>query len=345
MTAPTLDPTPIFELVRGSYATELLTAAVAELDLFTKLSTSPMTFDDLRTAIGLADRPARVLVTAMRAMGLLTATPVGLLTLSPLARDHLVRGASLDITGYVGLAAGSPGVKAMIERLRTNRPAGAEPDGAGAAFIFREGLDSAMEREASARELTLALAGRAKCVAPILAQVVPLSEARTLLDIGGGTGVYAFACLRRNPELRAIIWDRPEVLKVAAEFAQEYGVADRVELQAGDMFADPVPPADVMLLSNVLHDWDVPQCEALVARCATALPRAGRLLIHDVFLNDALDGPLPIALYSAALFTLTEGRAYCGAEYHQWLRSAGLVPGAITPTLIHCGVLEGRKAR
>ena len=69
----------------------------------------------------------------------------------------------------------------------------------------------------------------------------------------------------------------------------------------------------------------------------------GRLVIHDVFLNDALDGPLPIALYSAALFTLTEGRAYSGAEYREWQRAAGLEPGEVVPTLIHCGLLVGVK--
>jgi 3-hydroxy-5-methyl-1-naphthoate 3-O-methyltransferase len=67
------------------------------------------------------------------------------------------------------------------------------------------------------------------------------------------------------------------------------------------------------------------------------------LLVHDVFLNDALDGPLPIALYSAALFTLTEGRAYSMAEYRGWLEQAGLVVSPVVPTLIHCGVLSGTK--
>ena len=95
-----------------------------------------------------------------------------------------------------------------------------------------------------------------------------------------------------------------------------YGVADRVELVTGDMFRDPLPAdCDVVLLSNILHDWDVPECQSPdSAAYAEVLPNGGRLLIHDVFLNDALDGPLPIALYSAALFSFTEGRAYsrCG---------------------------------
>ena len=63
-----------------------------------------------------------------------------------------------------------------------------------------------------------------------------------------------------------------------------------------------------------------------------------------MFLNDGLDWPLPVALYSAALFTVCEGRAYSAAEYAGWMREAGLeTTGRPTPTLIHCGVLEGRK--
>ena len=173
----------------------------------------------------------------------------------------------------------------------------------------------------------------------------PLGDADMLLDVGGGTGIYAIAWLQQHPRLRAIVWDRPEVLKVAAEMAESFGVADRLQCQAGDMLRDSPPAADVVLLSNVLHDWDVPECRALIARCAGALPSGGRLLIHDVFLSDAGDGPLPIALYSAALFRITEGRAYSAREYRGWMSEAGLVPGAVTPTLIHCGVLPGTRTR
>jgi len=344
LSAPQVDPTPIFELFRGSYGTELLTAAVAHFNVFGRLALGPMSFDDLRHALGLADRPANVLITALRAFGLLAADSQERLGLTDLAREHLVPGAAFYVGDYVGLAADAPGVAAMVERLRSNRPAGAEPDAGGTAFIYREGVNSAMEQEATARHLTLALAGRAKNVAPVLALRVPLDSARLLLDVGGGTGIYSIACLQKNPGLRALVWDRPEVLKVATEMADAYAVADRLECRPGDMFRDPMPGGvDVILLSNVLHDWDVPECRTLVSRCTEALQEGGRLLIHDVFLNDALDGPLPIALYSAALFTLTEGRAYSAAEYRTWMTEAGLACGDVIPTLIHCGVLTGSR--
>ena len=267
-----------------------------------------------------------------------------MLMLTDLAKEHLVPGGDFDVGNYVGLAAQSPGVLGMVALLKSNKPLGS--DGSGTAFIYRDGVESAMEVEASARHLTLALAGRAKNVAPALADAVPILNSRLLLDVGGGTGIYSYAMLQKHPALKAIIFDRPEVLKVAEEMGAQYGVLDRVEFVAGDMFADELPRgADMVLLSNILHDWDVPECQTLVGRCADVVPLGGRLLIHDVFLNDELDGPLPIALYSAALFSLTEGRAYSAGEYQSWLHSTGLDTILKAPTGVHCGVIVATRPR
>ena len=343
---PQLNPTPIFEHFRGSYGSELLTAAVAHFNVFERLSNAPCDLDELRASLGLEPRPAIVLFTALRAFGLMTKGADDRFSLTEMARQHLVPGADFDVGDYVGLAANSPGVLEMVERLKTNRPAGTDDEGqSGAAFIYRDGIKSAMEQQDLARHFTLALAGRAKNVAPFLAEQLSLDGTSKILDVGGGTGIYSIALLQKNAELRAVVLDRPEVLKVASEMADQYGVANRLELLAGDMFADELPSdCDVILLSNILHDWDLPECRTLIQRCTDALAPEGQLVIHDVFLNDELDGPLPIALYSAALFTLTEGRAYSAAEYRQWLADASLdVSDEIVPTLIHCGALTGTK--
>ena len=339
---PEHDPTPIFEMYRGSYGSELLGAAVGHFDVFGTLLRQPMTRDQLAKDIGLQRRPVIVLTTALLAMGFLQQDGAGTLSLTDLARNHLVPGSPFDVGNYVGLSATSAGVTEMVERLRTNEPANLSGD--GAAFIYRDGMKSAMEQAELAQHFTLALAGRAKNVAPFLADTVDLSTAATLLDVGGGTGIYSIACLRESESLKAIVFDRPDVLTTAAQFAEEYEVADRLQLQEGDMFADELPEADVILLSNILHDWDVPECRQLVQRCAAALRPGGQLVIHDVLLNDQLDGPLPIALYSSALFTLTEGRAYSAAEFSEWLQAAGLTVKPPVPTLIHCHTLVGQKS-
>jgi predicted O-methyltransferase YrrM len=352
---PATDPTPIFDLTRANLATELLAAAVFHLKVFDALAPAPLAMAEARARLGLAERPATVLFTALRAFGLVADDAQGRLALTALAREHLVPGAYFAVADYVGLAAQSPGVLSLAAALRGDRPAAAAKDdgrtgqagtaaGAGLAYIYRAGVESAMDKQDSARHLTLALAGRAKNVAPVLAARLPMDGVELLLDVGGGTGIYSIALLQKHPRLRALVWDRPEVLKVAAEMAAAYGVADRLELRPGDMFADEVPRgAQAILLSNILHDWDVRECRTLVGRLAPALPKGGRLLIHDVFLNDRLDGPLPVALYSTALFAITEGRAYSAAEYRAFLVEAGLTPGEVLPTLVHCGVLAGSR--
>ncbi|HLX62580.1 MAG TPA: methyltransferase [Planctomycetota bacterium] len=339
---PEHDPAPIFEAIRANYATELLAAAVEHFKVFEHLKGGPHSFSALRRKMGLAERPAAVLLTALQAMGLIGRDDQTRMHLTPLAREHLT-GGPFDVSDYIAFNGQSAGVVELVKRLKTNMPANADQE-QGAAFIYREGIESAMEREDQARMLTLALAGRSRNIAPLLAQKMPLHGSRLLLDVGGGTGIYTFALLQGNPQLRAIVWDRPEVLKVTAELAAYYDVADRVECRAGNMFVDSVPAGcDVILLSNVLHDWDEPQCRTLIKRLADALTSGGLMLIHDALLNDNQDGPLSVALYSAALFSLTEGRAYSGAEFTKWMVEVGLTVGSAIPTLAHCSVIAGTK--
>ena len=249
-------------------------------------------------------------------------------------------------TKETGLGLGLSISRQIVERHNGELSVRNRPHG-GAEFTIHlpRAATSEAAKEWRAAAPLAALAGRAKNVAPVLAQRIDLADARVLLDVGGGTGIYSIALLERNPNLRAIVLDRPEVLRTAREFVQQYNVADRISLHAADMFTDELPPADVVLLSNVLHDWDEPDCQTLVTRCAEILPSDGRLLIHDVLLSDALDGPLPVALYSAALFTLTEGRAYSGLEYRTWLETAGLTLQQHIETMIHCWVLSGSRPR
>lgn len=335
------DPGIIFDYFRSNYATELLTAAVAHFGVFKALAERPLEHDELCRAIGLARRPGIVLTTALAAMKLIERRD-GKWHATEIAADHLVAGRDHDIGGYVSLMATAPGVLELVERLKTNRPA--NESGPGAAFIYRDGLKSAMDNAALARHFTMALAGRARVVAPFLVDKLDWSGKRKLLDVGSGSGFFAIAAVERWPQLAAVALDRPEVLRVAREMAGQSSAGGRISFLEADMFADSYPrDCDVILLSNILHDWDEPECEKLVARCAEALPSGGQLVIHDVLLHDTLDGPLNMAVYSAALFSLTEGRAYSEREYRAWIASAGLVYEQTVPTLTQCHAIVARK--
>jgi SAM-dependent methyltransferase len=160
-----------------------------------------------------------------------------------------------------------------------------------------------------------------------------------LLDIAGGSGIYARTLAEANPNLRATILEKPPVDKIARESATE-----RVDVVIGDMFKEPLPAAyDAHLFSNVLHDWDVPLVEELIEKSFKALPAGGLIVIHDAHLNAEKSGPLAVAEYSALLMNVSEGRCYSVRETEHYLQKAGFRDFKFTPTVLERSVITARK--
>jgi SAM-dependent methyltransferase len=337
LSPPAADPALVLEILDQQYGSYVLAAAIEPFSIFDKLAERARSDEALRAELGLAPRAAAVLLTSLRAMGLIVAGPDGLLTPSDLAMEHLRTGSTFETARYLKLRGRTPEVMSLVDRLRKNTP--------GDYYIYRKGSPSMMDNAARCRAITLALAGVARSAAPHFVRCVSLADARVLLDVGCGSGLYSMACLQVYPRLKVVAVDHKNVLEITRELAVEHGVADRLECVAADMFADPLPGGcDAVLLSNVLHDWDVAECESLVSRCGGALAKGGQLLIHSYFLNDGLDGPLAVAMHSVALFCGARGRVYSGAENAAWLRGAGLeLAGPIRPTAANMGVMAATK--
>ena len=156
---------------------------------FDALAEGPVPEQVLQVKLGLASRPWAVLATAIRALRLMEGLPGQPQAITPMGR-FLLPGGEHEIRGYVGLTSGLPGVRAMMDLLRADKPVSNRPD-EGKAFIFREGMDSAMESGDSARRLTMALAGRAFICAPVLADVLPLDGVGHLVDHADVADLFA----------------------------------------------------------------------------------------------------------------------------------------------------------
>src|SRR6476646_6375016 len=89
-TAPQTDPTSIYRVRDGIYASDLLLAAIVHLDLFTWLAENPATRDEICRALAITARPADVMLTLVAAMGLVEARGQ-VFHLTALAREHLVK--------------------------------------------------------------------------------------------------------------------------------------------------------------------------------------------------------------------------------------------------------------
>jgi hypothetical protein len=344
----TPDLAPITRHMRAMYSSRLLIAAVHHLNAFEQLVDGPKTIAELKHRLGLKDRPAMVLFPALCAMGMLKRDAAGKFSLTAIGQS-LTTDATPNLKNYLGLEKDDPGVVEMAQRLRNDGPINASE---GVAYTKEGDAPSPMDDPESARFLTLALAGRAQYLAPLVANALPMQKG-ALLDVAGGTGVFSYEWLLRNPEATATVVDGAQVLAVAAEFRDAYAqsgrpgadtLRERARLVPGNMLEDELPRADIVLAASLFHDWPEPTCEILAKRFAAAVNPGGELWVHDMFLDDTLDGPLAATDYSAQLFWVTKGRVYSRKEYRRWLLDAGLTPTEQNiPTRVDYGLISARK--
>jgi SAM-dependent methyltransferase len=165
-----------------------------------------------------------------------------------------------------------------------------------------------------------------------------------LLDIAGGSGIYACSIVARHPHLLATVLERSPVDRLTSRCLAERGFADKISVKTADMFKDPFPgDCDIHLFSNVLHDWDFPRVRELLDKSYSALPAGGMLVIHDAHVNAEKTGPLPVAAYSALLMTITEGKCYSVGEMEQLLKEAGFADIKHEETAADRSIITCRK--
>lgn len=331
--APSTDPTTIYRSRETLAAVDAITVAIAHLDLFTALAAAPADVPTICRRFSLHPRPTDTLCTLLVAHGLLRPDGDGILQVTDTAREFLVAGGPFDARPYYSSIADKPGVADFLTVMRTDRPAN-WPGEEGEADWH-----AAMRTEAFAESFTAAMDCRGRVLGPALADALTGGEVaprpRRLLDVGGGSGAYAIAMMRACPTARATVLEAAPIDSIARRSVSAAGFDDRIDVVMADMFADPWPlDHDAHLFSNVLHDWNEADCRRLLARSVAALPSGGRLLVHDMLLDDDKAGPLWAAEYSVLLTTVTQGRLYSAAEIGGWLAELGLRIVARMPTAL-----------
>lgn len=167
---------------------------------------------------------------------------------------------------------------------------------------------------------------------------------KRVLDVGGGSGCFCIALGFRHPEMRFTVLELPLVCPLIDSYAAKYGLGDRITALSGNMFEDDWPAGhDAHFFSNIFHDWNDDQCRKLAAKSFAALPRGGRIVLHEVLLNDTKDGPPVGALFSMMMVHYTRGKQRSLPEFVALLTAEGFTDVRATPTYGVYSVVTGRK--
>jgi 3-hydroxy-5-methyl-1-naphthoate 3-O-methyltransferase len=125
---PEITPIPLMQLATAFWAFKTLATAV-DMDLFTQLSSSPMSAPELARWFNIEERPAEMLLTGCAGLGLLEKQDGGYGN-TPLAATFLARGARYYFGGFVTMLNRRlySGWDKLPDAVRTNKPTTWDPD-------------------------------------------------------------------------------------------------------------------------------------------------------------------------------------------------------------------------
>jgi acetylserotonin N-methyltransferase len=317
-TTPPPDPTPVLDLLEAFRRSKTMFAAAA-LGVFDALDAGPKSADALAAELALHPDALRRLLDACVGLGLLRHTDDGFAN-TPAASAYLCRSSPRRLTGYAGYS--NDVLWKLWAHLEDAVRQGTHRwqqtfgwEGPIFSLLFHN--------DEVRREFLVGMHGQGLISSPAVVAAFDLGRFRRLADLGGATGHLAVAACQRYPSLRAVVLDLPEAVGLAREMIAATPVADRVEVQAGDFFVDPLPDADLYAVGRILHDWSEDKILALLAKVYDRLPAGGGLLIAEKLLDDDRTGPSWAVMQSLNMLLVTEGKERTFAEYEALLRRVG----------------------
>jgi orsellinic acid C2-O-methyltransferase len=173
------------------------------------------------------------------------------------------------------------------------------------AYVLANGRpmwqDLGNDPDAAASFNAMIASGTEEYVASLL-ESFDFTDVRQVVDVGGGRGSMLAALLTASLGARGTLFDLPAGLIGAREHLADVGIADRVDLVAGDFFESVPEGGDLYPLRRVMHNWANEQAIAILASCRNAIgDQPARLLISDVIMPER---PVPGPAEDEAVFTL-----------------------------------------
>jgi hypothetical protein len=312
----TTDDRLVWDTWLAIYRLPVVTVA-DEVGMFAALAAQSLTTDELAAQISVGARALAIHLGLLAALGFVErhdrrwrATAAARTWLHP------------DAEGYAG---------PLLHRFRDHHPLHAQLLATLRPEVHAEAYQSAVaewERgempPGLAQMITAFMNAHSRAAAKAVGFQPLFGQVRSLLDVGGGSAVFSIEVAKAHPSLRATVMEIAAVCAEADRYIAASGLGPRVGTQSVNMFTQAWPSDyDAHFLSNILHDWSDETCRLLVKKSFAALPSGGRIVLHEMLMDDDGCGPLPAAAFAMLMLLGTRGRQYTLAELRGFLEPAG----------------------
>lgn len=311
-------PDKIMQLGLGFWASKTLLSAI-ELGLFTELTHSPLNAQELTERLTLHPRSARDFFDTLVALGMLEREGE-IYRNTPESDQLLVKGRPSYIGGLLEMCNERlyPFWGSLTEGLRTGQPQNELKSGGAGLFETIYGNPERL------RLFLGAMTGLSMGASQAIAEKFPWANYKTVVDVGGAQGGLLVRVCLLHRHLSGTNFDLDVVGPIFEEYARANGLSDRLKFQPGDFFKEPLPPADVITMGHILHDWDLDQKRMLLKKAYDALPEGGALIVFEALIDDERrQNAFGLLMSLNMLIETPGGFDYTGKDCSQWMRDAG----------------------
>jgi 2-polyprenyl-3-methyl-5-hydroxy-6-metoxy-1,4-benzoquinol methylase len=196
------------------------------------------------------------------------------------------------------------------------------------------------------REFISAMHNTATVQADQLYTKLQVKKYSRLLDLAGGQGSYSVKFAAKNRNLKAVVFDLPDVIKLTKEHIKESGMTGQITAKAGNCLEDSLGKGlyDIVLVSHLLHAYDVSENQKILKKCWDSLIKDGIVVIQEFILNPSKTMPPFGTLFSLNMLMGTQGgSSYSAVEIKGWLKKAGFKNLKIIDLGMDSGLIIGKK--
>jgi ubiquinone/menaquinone biosynthesis C-methylase UbiE len=177
------------------------------------------------------------------------------------------------------------------------------------------------------------------------AGLIELKDVNSMLDVGGGSGAFTFEFLRNKNELKAAIFDLPNVVPLTQQYIKSEGFEGRVNVIEGDYHKDELGTGyDMIFLSAIIHSNSPEDNKKLFSKCHKSLNQKGKIVVLDYVMNDSRTEPYIGAMFALNMLVGTEnGDTYTENEIKNWFKETGFKFESKNDTDSGTSIITGRK--
>lgn len=313
-----ITPEHIMQVGLGFWASKTLLSAV-EMGLFTELAHGAEDLPALAGRLGLHERSSRDFLDALVALGFLERR-TGKYANTPSTDFFLDKKKPSYIGGMLEMANRRlySFWNNLTTALRTGEPQNESRGGGGDFF---QALYADPER---LKSFLAAMTGISNGANRAIASQFPWKNYKTAADIGTAQGDLIVQVALANPHISGVGFDLPEVAPVFEEYVAANKLSSRVTFHPGSFFHDALPKADVLMMGHILHDWNLEQKKAVIAKAFEALPAGGALIVYESIIDDDRSQNAFGLLMSLNMLIETPGGFdYCARDCMGWMKEAG----------------------